>query len=292
MRALVTGASGFVGRWLVEHLQHEGDDVGALDPDLDITDRGALVGAVARHEPEVIYHLAAAAHVGGSWVDPGKTYAVNSLGTLHLLDAARRLPRPPRVLLVSSGEVYGAAARDGILTEDVQPSPITPYGASKLAAELLGMQAAEMGLDVVRTRAFNHVGPGQSPTFLVPGFASRIVAAMREGRPSIKVGNLSAVRDFSDVRDVVRAYRLLATTGAPGAVVNVCSGTGRSAADVAGLLLGIAGAELELVPDPELTRPVDLPAMVGDPTRLRAMGWSAQIDFEQTLRDVLVDVGL
>lgn len=287
MRVFVTGASGFVGGWLTEHLAASGDEVAVLADGVDLRDR-EMATEITDAEPEVIYHLAAFTHVGRSWDEPALALEVNALGTLAVLEAARTLARPPRVLLVSSAEVYGGG--DGTpLDEDAPLVPTTPYAASKIAAEFIGIQAAiGRGLEVVRARPFNHVGPGQSPTFVVPGFAKRIADAEAVGGGEIAVGNLTSVRDFTDVRDVVRAYRLLAMRGRSGEVYNISSGTTVSVQQILDILIGLAKVPITPVADPALMRPVDVPVLSGVSDRLRALtGWRPEIPLESTLRDIL-----
>ena len=289
MRAFVTGASGFVGGWLTAHLAASGDEVVELTEGVDLRDP-QLASAIGDAAPEVIYHLAAFTHVGRSWEEPELTFSVNALGTLAVLEAARKLARPPRVLLISSAEVYGGG--DGTpLDEDAPLMPASPYAASKVAAEFLGIQAAiGRGLEVVRARPFNHVGPGQSATFVVPGFAKRIADAERAGGGEIAVGNLTSVRDFTDVRDVVRAYRLLAAHGISGEVYNICSGTTVAVQQLLDILVAMAKVDVIPVPDPALMRPVDVPVLSGVSTKLRALtGWDPEIALESTLRDILDD---
>lgn len=290
MRALVTGSRGFVGTWLTSYLEDGGDDVVGIDRETDVTDAEAVRGALEQADPDAIYHLAALTHVGRSWSDPADVFRVNALGTLAVLEAARNLRPAPTVLLVSSAEVYGTVAADCLpVDEDTRLAPVTPYAASKVAAEYLGVQAhLAHGLRVVRVRPFNHVGPGQSSSFVVSALAERIVKAQVAGSTSIAIGNLSPRRDLTDVRDVVRAYRLLVERGTPGEVYNVCSGHDVAISEVARRLLALAGAELELVTDPSLARPVDVPVLRGDATRLStATGWAPSIDLDDTLRDVL-----
>lgn len=292
MRALITGGKGFVGTWLEAHLSACGDEVTVIDNEVDVTDGRAVRVAMDDAGPEAVYHLAALTHVGRSWEDPDAVLQVNAVGTLHVLDAARASDPLPRVLLVSSAEVYGAVDEADLpVGEDAPLAPVTPYAASKVAAEYLGVQAhLAHGLPVVRARPFNHVGPGQGPGFVVPALAQRIVEAGRSGQTAVGVGNLSAQRDLTDVRDVVRAYRLLVEKGAPGAVYNVCSGKALSIRSVAERLLELAGTALELVTDPELVRPVDVPVVRGDPATIRTVtGWEPEIGLDQTLADVLVE---
>ncbi len=291
MKAVVTGSSGFVGRELVAHLEAAGDEVVGLDraAGADVTDAGALRDLLARHRPHAVYHLAAISHIGGSWSAAAQVFRVNAEGTLNVLVAARDAG-VERVLVVGSADEYGVV-NDGDLplTEEAPLRPVTPYGASKVAAEYLGLQSfLGDGLPVIRVRSFNHTGPSQPEHFLVPALARRIATAEREGRKEASVGSLEPVRDFLDVADVVAAYRLLVERGSPGEVYNVCSGVGRRVADIAEALLAMARHAIELVPDPALVRPVDVPRLVGDNTRLRtATGWSATIPFEDTLAAIL-----
>lgn len=289
MRAYVTGASGFVGTWLSAHLDAAGDDVVTTDAEVDVTEASAVVASMVASAPDVVFHLAALAHVGRSWSDPAETFRVNALGTLQVLEAAASCAVPPAVVVVSSAEVYGHVGGSEPLVEDTALRPVTPYAASKVAAEYLGVQAhLAYGLPVVRVRPFNHVGPGQSSGFVVAALAARIVEAARAGATSIAVGNLGARRDLTDVRDIVRAYRLLMATGTPGEVYNVCSGRDVAISEVADRLLDLADTTLELVPDSELMRPVDVPVVRGDPTKLHtATGWQPELDLDTTLRDVL-----
>lgn len=290
MRAFITGSHGFVGGWLRAHLEEQGDAIVGPDHEVDVRDEAALRGALAECRPDAVYHLAALSHVGDSWDAPEQTFVVNALGTLHLLEAARAAAPPPRVLLVCSAEVYGAVRTEQLpITEDSPLRPVTPYAASKVAAEFLGLQAyLAHGLEVVRVRAFNHVGPGQAPSFVVSSLARQIAVAEREGGTELRVGNLTPRRDFTDVRDVVRAYRMLIEGGQPGDVYNVCSGHDVGINELARLMLERAGLDLTLAIDPELARPVEVPVVRGDPSRLRAAtGWTPLIPLESTIDDVL-----
>jgi GDP-4-dehydro-6-deoxy-D-mannose reductase len=291
VRSLITGGRGFVGHWLADHLRDLGDDVVVIDREVEITDPAALLTAVSDAAPDAIYHLAALTHVGQSWDEPLRVFEVNVIGTGALLAAARECGTNPRILVTSSAEVYGAVTDPGRLPlrEDSPTAPLTPYAASKLAAEALVAQAhLGHGQHVITVRPFNHIGPGQSPNFAVPALARRIVEAERQGVGTIPVGNLSARRDFTDVRDVVRAYRLLIEMGRPGGVYNVCSGRDVSIRAIADRLLGLAGTSLEFETDPSLVRPVEVPVLRGDPGRLEeATGWKPEVPLEQTLADVL-----
>jgi GDP-4-dehydro-6-deoxy-D-mannose reductase len=292
VRAVITGAAGFVGRHLSSHRASAGDEVVAVDRDLDINETEGLVETFAAAQPEAIYHLAALSHVGASWDDPADVLRVNVLGTNSVLSAARRAAPQATVLVVSSAEVYGVVVPEELpLTERSELRPGSPYAASKAAAEIVAIQAATgFGQRVVLARPFNHIGPGQSSSFFVPAIAGRLVEARRSSMPQVTIGNLRARRDFTDVRDVVRAYRLLARHGTSGIVYNVCSGTDVSVAEVADALRALVYPEAEFVEDPSLARPLDIPVLRGDSTRLReGTGWRPEIDLATTLRDVVAE---
>ena len=296
MRALVTGASGFVGRHLCGHLAECGDEVVAADrasdaggTRLDITDGDATRDLFAEVRPEVVYHLAGWSDVGGSWIQPLGALRVNAEGTLNVLEASRHAS-VGRVLVISSADVYGIVAEDDLpITEEHPMRPVSPYAASKAAADFLALQAGlGYGQDVVRVRAFNHLGPGQSDRFVASAIASRIAANERNGTDEVPVGNLAARRDFTDVRDVVKAYRLLIDRGAAGEVYNVCSGEAVVVQVLADRLLALADRPMRLVVDQERYRPVDVPVVLGDATRLRAAtGWTPTIDLDTTTSDLL-----
>jgi GDP-4-dehydro-6-deoxy-D-mannose reductase len=300
VKAVVTGARGFVGRHLTRHLGGLDVDVVSLDVDdtqpVDITDRDAVARRIAEESPDVVYHLAARSHVGASWTDGDALDAVNVGGTRAVIDACVAAG-VGRVLVVGSAEQYGTVDPDALpVDEQTECRPLSPYGKSKVAAEAFALEAHRRhGLPVVCTRAFNHTGPGQSPAFLVPGLAARIAAAERAdpqavGADEIALGNGDPVRDFSDVRDVVRAYALLATRGRPGEVYNVCSGRGVRVGDVAARLVARARRPLRVVTATDLVRAVDVPVLVGDPPKLQpATGWQPQHDLDDTLDAVLAD---
>jgi GDP-4-dehydro-6-deoxy-D-mannose reductase len=292
MRALVTGATGFVGPHLVAHLRDMGDEVVGLEEGIvDVCDPEAVAGWLARHRPEVVYHLAGWADVGGSWAQPQQAFRVNAEGTLNVLQAALAA-ECRQVLVVSSADVYGIVDEADLpITEDHPLRPVSPYAVSKVAADYLGLQAwLGRGLEVVRVRAFNHLGPGQSDRFVAPAIASRIAANERDGGEEVPVGNLAARRDVTDVRDVVRAYRLLVEHGEPGEPYNVCSGADVAISELADRLLAMATRPMRLVVDPDRYRPVDVPVLRGDPSKLQAAtGWKPEIPLDQTLRDVLDD---
>jgi len=235
VRAVITGAAGFVGRHLAVHLGSMGDDVVSVDRDHDVTDTDDITSVLKSAMPDVVYHLAALSHVGASWGDPSDVLRVNVLGTSSVLAAARTAAPETLVVVVSSAEVYGVVTPAELpLGEEAELRPATPYAASKAAAELVALQAWRgYAQRVVVARPFNHIGPGQAPTFLVPALAKRLVEARATRTSEVPTGALVTRRDFTDVRDVVRAYRLLAERGQPGTVYNICSGVDVAISDVA-----------------------------------------------------------
>jgi GDP-4-dehydro-6-deoxy-D-mannose reductase len=294
VRVLVTGSRGFVGPWLVAHLEECGDEVLSLPEVTDITDEEGVRTALQAAEPEAVCHLAAQSNVKRSWEDPVGTTVVNVVGTLNLCSAAATLSQPPRILLVSSSEVYGTVGpKQQPITEDQPFAPLTPYAASKASAEMVGVQAwLGRGLEVVRARAFNHTGPGQREGFVVPDLASQVAQAARGELSRIATGNLEVSRDITDVRDVVRAYRLLLLHGRAGQAYNVCRGEAVLISDVLRALMKIAGTDVPVWADPARARPADVPVQVGDNGRVRALtGWQPEVPLEKTLADVLAGFG-
>ena len=292
MRALVTGAGGFAGRHLVAHLRVEGDEVTALGREVDVTDRRALERVLAAQRPEVVYHLAARTHVGESWRHPAAFTRTNVVGTASVLAAAERVAPTATVVLVSSGEVYGAVPEAELPSGEDRPlAPRTPYARSKVEAERLGREAAGRGLRVVVVRPFTHVGPGQSLDFVVAALSARLLRARAAERPEVAVGDLSARRDVSDVRDVVRAYRLAALLGRSGEAYNVAAGHDVAIADLAGWLAEQIYPAARFVRDPGLVRPLEIPVTRGDTRRLHVTtGWEPRIALAATLSDVVADV--
>jgi GDP-4-dehydro-6-deoxy-D-mannose reductase len=290
MRALVTGARGFVGRHLIALLEAHGDTVHGVDrvdgPDLsDARGWRELVTAV---EPEAVYHLGGWSDVGASWDEPRAAFDANAVGTLNVLQACRG--RPLRVLVVSSADVYGKVILTELpLAEEAPLRPITPYAASKVAADFLGLQAwLGYGLEVLRVRAFNHLGPGQTNRFVAPALAERIARNELDGTEEVPVGNLTPRRDFTDVRDVVRAYRLLVEHGEPGEAYNVCRGHDLAISELAERLVSMAARPMRLEADPALQLTVETPVLRGDPARLhKVTGWAPEIELDRTLADVL-----
>lgn len=294
MRALITGAGGFVGHHLRRHLEDLGDEVAVTDRStdgVDILDAPALLDVFRRTRPECVYHLAGASDVGGSWNTPQATFRANAEGTLNVLWAAREAGTE-RVLTVGSADVYGKVTPEDLpIVEDLPLRPVSPYAASKVAADYVALQA-HLGHSqhVVRARPFNHLGPGQTDRFVAPALAGRIAQNERSGESIVRVGNLTPERDFTDVRDVVRAYRLLVGSGVAGEVYNVCSGRAIAVQELAEQFISMATIPMRLEADPDLQRPVDIPVLLGDNSRLRAdTGWVPEIPLETTLADLLDD---
>ncbi|HEX9639012.1 MAG TPA: GDP-mannose 4,6-dehydratase [Acidobacteriota bacterium] len=309
MRAFITGIGGFVGSHVAEHLLAQAWQVsGCLSPrgrdqlllpikdrldlcQVEITDAEALGEALAQRRPEMIVHLAGLAHVGSSFSAAAATLRINLFGTLAVLEASRGLEPRPALVLAGSSEVYGAVdPRLQPLREDAPTEPDNPYGVSKLAAELLARQAGrDQGFRVVCARCFNHIGPRQEPNFLVASIAFQI-ARMEAGKqePVLWVGNLESQRDFTDVRDIARAYRCLAEAGRAGQSYNVASGRAVKIAQVVEAFRTLATVDFEVRVDPNRLRPSDPALKLGDAGKLQAeSGWRAEIGLEDSLRDTL-----
>ncbi len=286
MRAVVTGAGGFVGRWLTAHLAASGDDVVALGhADLDVTDPGAVEARMAELRPDAVYHLAAVAAASDARRDPVRAFEVNVLGTIGLLEALRRVAPGCTVLVPGSAQAYGDVEPAELpLHEDRPLRPRDAYAATKAAQEHAALAFGDSsGLRVVVARAFNHTGPGQPPAFVVPSLAAQILA----GGPA-RVGNLDVARDFTDVRDVVRAYRLLVLRGTPGAVYNVCSGQAVSLRMILSMLGEITGTAADPIVDPARVRTGEPLELRGSHERLTAAtGWQPSIELRETLADIV-----
>ena len=317
MRVIVTGAAGFVGRYLVSELDGAGYEVLGIDmvegtdggpPDgypplpcmkyrrCDLTLSGETRAVIAEWKPQGVFHLAAQSSAAHSFVRPRETFEINIFGSLNILEAvgavAENSGEPVRILSVGSCEEYGRKGPDEMpLTEESSVEPVSPYAVSKAAQSMLMLQYhVAYGIDTVVTRSFSHTGPGQPDRFVLPSFA-RQCAGIRAGssEPKIRVGNLDVTRDFLDVRDVVRAYRLLFEKGKSGAVYNVCRGEGVALKDALDALTGMTERDVEVEIDPALFRPADVPVLVGDNGRLRSdTGWSPSITTEEMLTDLFV----
>jgi GDP-4-dehydro-6-deoxy-D-mannose reductase len=281
----VTGGAGFAGPHLVALLS---ESAAPRRSELDLLDASAVAAFVRDLQPGAVFHLAAQASVRRSWEDPGETLRTNLDMTLNLLDAVRREVPGAAVLLVGSGEIYGAPERLPV-DEDARLRPQNPYAVSKAACDLLGGQYADAhGMRVVRTRTFNHAGPGQSEEYVVGTLTRQVAEAELAGREEavLKVGNLDAARDFTDVRDVVRAYA--AAIDLPAGPYNVCSGRSVSVRDLVELLGRVASLEVRAEVDPKRVRGHDVPEIRGSAKRLQdATDWRPEIPLEQTLADAL-----
>jgi GDP-4-dehydro-6-deoxy-D-mannose reductase len=256
---------------------------------VDLLDAAAVRAAVREAAPDVVHHLAARAHVGESWREPEAYLRENAAMTLHLLDAVREESPDAAVVVAASSEVYGPPAQLPV-DESAPLRPQNPYAVSKASADLLaGFFADAHGLRIVRVRAFNHAGPGQQPIYAIASFARQIAAGIVAGKDPVRIvtGNPDARRDYTDVRDVARAYRTLAGTAEPGAY-NVCSGRAASAADLVAALGAAAGVEVDHVVDPSLRRANEVMEVRGSYARLHdATGWEPQIPLAQTLADTV-----
>jgi GDP-4-dehydro-6-deoxy-D-mannose reductase len=309
MRNLITGVTGFAGGHLAEALLARGETVIGVSRHAawprgwehlagrvelcacDVADRATVEAALRAARPERVYHLAGYAQTARSFQEPDAAWAGNLGATRALYEAVERWGGRPRILFVGSGLVYGDAREPCRLFDEECPlRPMSPYAASKAAADLVSYQFARApGLDIVRARPFNHIGPGQSPGFAVPDFC-RQVAAITLGRapPVLETGDLEPRRDLTDVRDVVRAYVLLMERGRPGEAYNVGSGQTFAMQDVVDRLVALAGVALEVRPRPDLVRSADAAALRADAGKLRReTGWAPALTLDQTLRDTL-----
>ncbi|MEP6860014.1 MAG: GDP-mannose 4,6-dehydratase [Deltaproteobacteria bacterium] len=301
MKVLITGCFGFVGRYLVEALADA--EVIAVDRqarppgfpevahayELDLLDLGAFENVIARHRPDRLVHLASFSSVGFSWHEPIASFTNNTNIFLNVLECVRRQSPATRILSIGSSEEYGLVTEADLPLRETSPlRPLSPYAVARVAQEHLGeVYVRGYGLDVVATRSFNHLGPGQSAQFVISGLAKQVAELARGERDRIKVGTTSVIRDFLDVRDVVAAYLALLDRGARGEVFNICSGHGTSIADALAMLGRIANVEPVLEIDPALVRPIENTIVVGDHAKLTAaVGWVPTISLEQSLRDV------
>jgi GDP-4-dehydro-6-deoxy-D-mannose reductase len=305
MRLLILGGTGFVGAHLLRECAARGDELwatyrpGEASPPggavrwlpVDVLDGDSIREALVASGAEGVVHLAGQANVAAANRDPIGTFRVNAEGTYRVLNALRERAPDARAIVVGSAEAYGVVpAAELPVRETRLLAPTSPYGASKAAADLVAGQAAlGWGLDVVRMRPFNHLGPGQRRGFVAPDFASQVAAIERgESEPVLRVGNLSGRRDFTDVRDIVRAYRDAIERGRAGEAYNLCSGRPTRIEDIVRFFVDRAEVEIEVRPDESRLRPVDVPEFLGSPEKARAeLGWTAEIPLESSLDDVL-----
>lgn len=305
MKALIIGGAGFVGGYLTDHLQkdcqwsvgvtklsHESLSANADRVyDLDILDSSSVLAVLQEEHPDYIFHLAAQSSVALSWKNPTLTIDVNIKGTVNVLDGVRQLDYKPRVLLIGSGEEYGHVQQGECpIKENNHLRPGNIYAATKVCQNMIGKIYADAhDMDVIMVRAFNHIGPGQGPCFVISDFCKQVAeieAGLRE--PIIYVGNLEAKRDFTDVRDVVRAYALLVKDGRSGEVYNVGSGTAIAISTILHEILALSSTKIEVRIDTSRLRPIDIPMIEADVGKLSAdIAWAAQIQLQDTLQDTL-----
>jgi len=311
MRALITGVTGFAGSHLADYLLAEQPEVeifgirrwrsrmeniehldGRLQlRECDLRDPAAILGVLAEVRPDYIFHLAAQSFVPASWRAPSETLMTNILGQTNIFEAVRVLELDPVIQIAGSSEEYGLVLPDEVPIKETNPlRPLSPYAVSKVAQDLLAYQYfRSYGLKTVRTRGFNHTGPRRGEVFVTSNFAKQIAsieAGLKE--PVIRVGNLDAQRDFTDVRDMVRAYWLAVSKATPGEVYNLASGRAVTIRELLDQLLALSDTEVEVQIDPDRLRPSDVEILLGDYSKFRSdTGWEPSIPLEQTLKDTL-----
>lgn len=311
MKALITGITGFAGSHLAEYLLHEHPDVQVFGTyrwrsrmenvehlgssvtllEADLRDYTSMHAALGKVRPDYIFHLAAQSFVPSSWTAPSETLVTNLAGETNLFEAVRALEIDPVIQIACSSEQYGLVLPHEVpITEENPLRPLSPYAVSKVAQDFLGYQYFQSyGMKVVRTRGFNHTGPRRGQVFVTSNFCSQ-VAAIEAGlqEPVIRVGNVEAIRDFTDVRDMVRAYWLAVTKGRPGEAYNIASGQGISIRAVLDKILALSQVEVKIEVDPARLRPSDVEILIGDSSKFRAdTGWEPKIPFDQTVQDLL-----
>lgn len=297
MRVLITGANGFVGQHMVRELiDHSFDVIGVVQSgqnqssgtiEVDLTQKERVHKSIDYDGVDGVIHLAGLAALAPSFDDPLKYIEVNSAIQINLMETALEQKRKPKFVIISSGSVYGPSG-DLPMDENSVVKPSSPYAVSKIAQEYLAQYYIGRGLECVIIRPFNHIGPGQSSGFIVPDLASQILEAKNKRDTKIKIGDLTTKRDYTDVRDIVRAYRLLLEKGRSGEIYNVCSGSAISGQEILNQLMELADIELSPVLESSKKRPVDSPVIYGDFAKLKKeTGWMPKITLEQTLADVL-----
>lgn len=301
MRILVTGFDGFVGNYLTNELLGRNHDIfgtsryPVLKSDFpvfeaDILDEDKINDVMKKIKPETVIHLAAQSMIPRSWEDPKETYLVNTIGTTNLIRSISRFSPDTKLINIGSSEEYGITAKQGIgLREEMPCSPQNPYALSKYSAGILAMQLAQRNnLRIVHVRAFNHFGPGQKKGFVISDFASQVSKIEISNSQLIYVGNLDVVRDFTDVRDVVKAYALLSEKNVENGIYNVCSSKSTSVKDILNELVGLSNANISVEIDQAKFRPAEVPFFVGDNSKLTAAtGWKPELSLSESLEDTL-----
>jgi len=294
---LITGCSGFLSSYLIKELKKKYRIVGMTEDHnfnsdefevvyADIRDKDKIADTLKNFSPEIIYHLAAISNVGFSWKNPGLTYDINFIGSSNLFEAVAKYSPHAKIILMSSAEVY--SKKNGKLSEKSGTSPSNPYALSKLAMEMAG-DLYISGMSIIKIRSFNFTGPGQNVSFVSPDFASQI-AGIEKGlrEPIIKVGNLSAKRDFSDVRDIARYLTVIGSEGKKGEIYNTCSGDVYSISEILKIMLGFSSAKIKVVIEKDRFRPVDKPLLAGDNYKIKnEFGLEPRYDLKDTLFDIL-----
>lgn len=301
MKSLIIGATGFVGYYLIEELKNNGDDVvgtklpfeqsekNARFVDLDITDSQMVRTVIDKEKPDFIYHLAAQSSVALSWKKPQMTVQINVIGALNVMDAVRDLCPKTKILLIGSSEEYGAIDYSNPICEKENLNPQNVYAITKQTVEELGkLYAKAYGLWIMMTRSFNHIGARQSTQFVVADFCHQVAMIERgEQEPIILVGNLQAERDFTNVKDVVRAYSIIMSKGASNEVYNVGSGTSVEIQTILEQILSFSPKEIKVVKDEKKCRPIDVKSIICDNAKITSLGWKRYYSLEDTLKEVL-----
>jgi GDP-4-dehydro-6-deoxy-D-mannose reductase len=299
MRALITGITGFVGRYLQTYLLEQGIEVYGTSRkpqgdksiyQINLYNEKDIFNMLHEVRPTHIFHLAGESNVKNSWLHVNEYFEANTITTIHLFEAVKKLREKVRIITIGSSEEYGAVNTVENITEETPINPVNPYGVSKAAISMLSKQYFQaFGLDVIHLRPFNHIGPGQRLGFVTSDFAYQIAKINKsiENEPVIKVGNLDAIRDFTDVRDIVKAYYLIALKGKSGEIYNICSGKGIKIMDILNILLSYSKIEIKKVIDHQKMRPIDVPSFIGANVKVfQDTGWKPKISINRSLLDI------
>ncbi|MCK4352137.1 GDP-mannose 4,6-dehydratase [candidate division WOR-3 bacterium] len=310
MKVFVTGVTGFVGSWLVDYLltlpkieifaikrwrsrteniEHFKDKITLYE--CDLRDASSVRDTIERIKPDRVFHLAAQSYVPTSWNAPTETIETNIMGELNIFEAIKKIDINPKIQIAGSSEEYGFVKPEELPIKETNPlRPLSPYAVSKVGQDMLAYQYfMSYKMNIIRTRGFNHTGPRRGTVFVCSDFARQIAEIeLGKRKPVIWVGNLDSVRDFTDVRDMVRAYWLVLEYGKPGEVYNISSGKGIKIKDMLSTLLEFSKVKVDVKEDPQKIRPSDVPVLIGDSTKFRkATNWKQEIPFEKTLEDIL-----